>query len=317
MKILYWSASSVLVLLLLGCNKTEVVCSGEMSTATTIDLVKRTIAEGVNDDLQQAKFPIDKSKVSALLNTLAITLTDIRTSQKDPNSTKSFCKANLNVQFSSEIIADADKARKAVATPSIIDFVRENGLKFEANKLTGDFEYSVQPTDDGKKVYSEIIKVQQPIVVTKEIVATALVRSIFDAQQSKNVSGVGSIVASAKEKMETDTRNAEIATRNAQLSLENEKLNAEKATLELEKAKIAIKDANDQINIVWNSATKTQKDSALSDQRIWLKQRELDCKTKSTAQFPTDFTMQEATRLFCEAEVTRPRTEVLKRLFAS
>lgn len=323
-------------ILLNGCLKPEIKCSDEASTAVVLSLVKSILAEQIEEEVKQAKPPPDKSKISAFINDVTLSLSDVRTTKKDPNSTKSFCVADFNAQFSNNTITDADATRKFLNFPLTIDYVRQTGLKFEANRLVGSLEYSVQPTDDGKKVYSELTKTQLPLVATSEIVTSALLKTNFGINVAQQASQAASLIAVAKEKQELDIEAAKIeaqkieaataASASAAKSLadaktvqrekENEKNKSDKSQADLESAKLLLKDANDRLNVVWNAATKAQRDAALSNQRIWLKQRDFDCKAKSETAFPTDFTAQEALRLKCEAEVTLPREAELKKAFA-
>ena len=327
-------------MLLYGCLKSEIKCSDEASTTVTLSLVRSILAEQIEEEVKQAKPPPDKSKISAFINDITLSLGDVRTTKKDPNSTKSFCVADFNAQFLNNTITDADATRKFLNFPSTIDYVRQNGLKFEANKLVGSLEYSVQPTDDGKKVYSELIKTQLPLVATSEIVTSALLKTNFGINVAQQASQSSSLIAVAKAKGELDIEAAKVEAakveaqkidaataaasaaksfadaKTAQRDKENEKTKLDKNQAELESAKLLLKDANDRLNVVWNAATKAQRDGALSNQRIWLKQRDFDCKAKSETAFPTDFTAQEALRLRCEAEVTLPREAELKKAFA-
>ncbi|MTD33045.1 DUF1311 domain-containing protein [Paludibacterium sp. dN 18-1] len=41
-------------------------------------------------------------------------------------------------------------------------------------------------------------------------------------------------------------------------------------------------DANGAINLVWQSASKERRAQLLAEQRIWLKQRDLECKLKAS-----------------------------------
>lgn len=310
-----------------GCMQSEVKCSDEASTSVALSLVKDILSEQIESEIKQSKSVSDKSKINAFLNDTVMSLSDIRTSKKDPNSTKSFCVANFNAQFSNNTVSDADKTRKSLNFPSTIEYVRQNNLKFEANKLSGSLEYSVQPTDDGKKVYAELIKTQLPLSATAEIIASALLKSILEINAAQQASQTSSLVAAAKAKAELEMQNAKIDVeaaakaavemQTAQRDKELEKSKGEKSQVDLESAKILLKDANDRLNVVWNTATKAQREAALPNQRIWLKQRDFDCKTKSEALFPNDFTAQEARRLKCEAEVTLPREQELKKIFSS
>ena len=76
--------------------------------------------------------------------------------------------------------------------------------------------------------------------------------------------------------------------------------------------KDALEVANEQINIVWNGASKDIRSELLPEQKAWLKQREDDCSLKANSTETGDATKQDAIRDGCMAEMTNQRTEILR-----
>lgn len=81
----------------------------------------------------------------------------------------------------------------------------------------------------------------------------------------------------------------------------------------LERAKAGLKEANNQINIVWNAASPDFRKVLLAEQRTWLKQRDIECKLRATsASLETSDNDREVIRLQCEIDMTHQRTQTLK-----
>ncbi|ABM40069.1 lysozyme inhibitor LprI family protein [Polaromonas naphthalenivorans] len=300
--------SCILLSVLVGCAKNEASCSDETATSVARSLIASSLAEKIETEVKGTKKDVDTSAINALVAQFKISLGDIRTSKKDPNSSKVFCSATIGVQFSEAVIQDADKVRKSISYKPSTEFVRDSGLKFEAYKLIGDFEYSVQPTDDGKKVFAELQGNQKPLLIAAEIASSALLKTVVESAEALKASERDAAQAKIqqaeiqKQQSETEQRQAEEIQKT---------LRAKNASLQLEEAQLAITQANAKINVAWNAISKIEREAMLPEQRVWLKRRELDCKTKGVAEQATDLTAQETVRLLCEVEMTQKRTDYL------
>jgi hypothetical protein len=181
------------------------------------------------------------------------------------------------------------------------------GLKFEAGKTTDSIEYSAQPTDDGKKVYVESVKKNKSVEFVTEVIAANLIKPMLDAAETEK----------AKAREDADAQQAQQAKQQqeqqVQQAKEQQELQSQQVNLKLEKAQLDLKEANDQINVVWNAATSDFRKKMLPEQKTWLKQRELDCKLKAMSA-PSDNSTgeKELLRLNCETEMTTVRTNYVK-----
>lgn len=292
-------------LIVAGCqsddNKiTEVNCGDEITKSAMRSLVqdaleesvKKAVAEGVGREA----LPWDAAKFRALASSLAIDLTNVRTAKKDPNSTKRFCEAELRVVIPSDLSETADKVRKSLGYQNVASHAVALDIKYEAGTVSDDIEYSAQPTDDGKKVYVSTAKLNKSGVLLTSVLSANLLKSLIDAAEAKKVKD-----------QEDESARLVLAEQRKQ------DLEKEQSRLTLEKAQAGIKDANDQINAVWNAAPSEFRKTMLSEQRIWLKERDVDCKIKAAAAGEgIGEVAREVIRLDCETEMTALRTIYLK-----
>jgi len=130
-------------------------------------------------------------------------------------------------------------------------------------------------------------------------------------QSSPNLSQTTPAQNSTTEISEPSSVNVEQLTQNPQI-LEDFQIQKAKEELAKYKAKDALDEANKQINIVWNAATKNIRKKLLPEQKEWLNQRENNCGLKASNEEPNNIVLQETIKLSCMTTITNERTEVLK-----
>jgi uncharacterized protein YecT (DUF1311 family) len=95
-----------------------------------------------------------------------------------------------------------------------------------------------------------------------------------------------------------------------------ENAESDKAIAAKNQALVQLNEANKRINSVWNTTTQEIRNTLLSEQTQWLKQREEDCSLQATSEQPVDTVMQETVKLNCMATMDDHRTEELKQKIA-
>ena len=282
-------------IILSGCSSKEFTCGDPAALAPLKGLIEESLEEHTKKEIRAGGFEWDAAKARALTSKVTLAFTDVRTSKKDPSSTKLFCQATLNATIPSELIDTANQVRAAIGHKGLTHYANSLDLKFEAGKASHTIEYAAQPTDDGKKVFVESAKGNKVVVFVSELLVTNLVKPELDAAATQK--------AQAQEAAEAQK---------AQQEREQQALQAQQASLQLERAKAGLKEANNQINLVWNASPELRKE-LLAEQRTWLKQREIECKLRATsAALDASDNDREIIRLQCEIEMTQQRTQVLR-----
>jgi uncharacterized protein YecT (DUF1311 family) len=293
-------AISLLLLSLAACtSKPQVACNDEGSKSVIASILKDGLVKqitsafaGQNSDVG---FNIDSALIRATVEKISISIADVLTTKRDPNSTKQFCSSTLKLEVPADVVNNADATRSMLSlSNSHQDALRAN-VDFNANTVTAPLEYSIQPTDDGQKIYGSASQDNAAITFASTLVEQSLVKTMLEKKKAEQVQ------QQQQQALQAQQRQAEI---DLAQGAENQAA--------LVKAQADIKSANDAINVVWNAGSKEWRQSLLPEQRLWLAQRENECKLKALDTGAPDSAVFNTNRLTCEVDMTNARTEVLK-----
>lgn len=285
--------------LLSSCSKLEATCSGEDSLKLVSEIIsedaEKYLADQKRDDGSVIFSP---ASVRATLSKVSITIENIRTSKKDPNSTKVFCEGSLKISPTPEILKQADEARKESNLVTISDEAKNQLFEQSANAFVKAIEYTVQPTDDGKSVFVEVSTPKSFSVLLGEMVGFSILEPMIQAQK------VEKMQAEAAEKQQEEEQRIE-----SERLLNEQKKAQMEANLAMAKNENAL--ANQTINELWKEYPTDSKKIMLEAQRAWVKKKELDCKVEA-ASISTDESEKEIARLNCDTRATKSRVYELQ-----
>lgn len=272
-----------------GCGKTAVECSsGDAKAALEVAIregLEKAAIDKVKDDTGDQ--PISSSSIRAAVASIKLIIENIRTTKEDPNSTKRFCTGNLKIVFSAETLDSASKARELVNLSNVEKMAEDNDVEKGVDYLKSDLDYSVQPTDDGEKVFAEFEGSTSKLDVFGEVIVASLLKSHIEAQ-----------VKQGQEQADAERREQEAA------------LMAER-NANLEQANLAARSADQAINVIWQSLDADTRKGLLAQQRIWLKQRDASCKVQAI-QASADVSDRNVSELQCRARMTNERMNELQ-----
>ncbi len=279
-------------LILASCNRIGAVeCNNAAGQAVISSLLSDQIIQATRDQLGIAiNEPLtNEAKIKATVAQIKILIEDIRTTKKDEASSKRGCAATVKLVLPLNMIADAEKFHTNNQLQSISSLTDAVGLQRSADSYTHQLTYSVQPTDDKKKVYGEVEAFGPVANALGEIIAAHMVLPMVEANQQSEATAAA-----------------------AQQALLDQQTQAQsQADLELATAenKLAIQAYAE----VWKSLPDTVRAQNVEIQRAWAKKKTADCNIKAAETF-TDPLIKEAARLRCETEQTQGRVEELKGL---
>lgn len=281
-------------LALSGCGKSAVECSSTeakaaLETAIREGLEKSAIERVKAEDGSQ---PISTSSIRASIANIKLIIENIRTTKEDPNSTKRFCTGSLKIVFTPETLAAASRARELVNLSNVEKMADDANVEKGADYLKTDLDYNVQPTDDGKRVFAEFEDASSKLDVFGEVVAASLLKSQIEAQVSEN------------------QQQAEAAQKEQEAAL------GAARSANLEQANLAYKTAEQALNVMWQAIDSETKKGLLAQQRVWLKQRDANCKVEGI-QSSTDSAEQKLSELQCKANYNNERTSQLQNYVSS
>lgn len=284
-------------LLMSSCSAgTESACDGDAVTAALAGAIgKKAVGDARQEaNAADASAGITTSSLNAIFDDFKVELSDVRTVRDDPESTKLYCAARLAIVVPKEVLDKADSARSMSELDSLKDLANVQDVDLEGTKFRIDAEYSVQPTDDGKKLFAELDGGGQIVAVVKEVVLAAALE-----QHVRSV------------RAEADRESAAIAHEERLAEQAQEAANVEAAKANLAEAKATLDLANQRLNAVWASLPKSQRQQLLAVQRAWIARRTAECRANAAGS--SEFAeMREANRLTCEARMASDRADRLE-----
>lgn len=275
-----------------GCNQAPAItCASDDSKSVISSIVTDAIAKSAWAQLEDtaSETGTTEAKVRATVNQIKVQIEDIRTTKEDPNSTKRFCEGTMKVVVPLSVLTDAESARRAMDVSELKVLLEQVGLERSADTLSRQVNFSVQPTDDGKKIYGEVEAFDTQLEALGELVASHLVRPQVDAMLKA-------------EAMEAQALQQQI-----------EAASAAQNQADLELASAENKLATQTINELWRNLPEEIQTDLLPVQRAWIKKKTADCNIKA-AEASTDPVLKEAARLRCDTEVTRVRSSQLREI---
>ncbi len=278
---------------LAACDKVSTItgsgtkCDSDITKQIVVETFSKNVSDiastRIKELIETENVTVDMGKLRSTLQQITFNVTNVRTNNSDPNSKKKYCATDFIVNIPAQMIKDADAARAVYEENNIAQAAVLSDLSFENNHLKKEIEYFVQPTDDGKKVFVTLENPDALALFVRDIAIDSLLKA---ARQNA----------------------AEVAKQEEIKRVAEESAAAEEyQSVLLSEAQSNLDNANENLNLVWNSTTKEIRDQLLSEQRIWLKKRNLECKLESSnAENPEIF------RLNCETNMTNERTNELR-----
>lgn len=200
------------VFLTTGCDKVSKSFSAEDSCSS--EVAKKTIREMFVDAVEvsareenksNANDPsalrFDLAKIRATADGIGLALEDVITTKKDPNSTKKFCEAQLTLTIPSAVLGDANALRKDVGEGTIQNLAEDEGFRVDLEKFKSKISYSVQPTDSGDKLYTEV----EGFAKFTDLMSTTVK---YAALKALRVASQGGSTQKAQEKLQQESAEA-------------------------------------------------------------------------------------------------------------
>ena len=277
--------------LLSGCGAAATDCASQASRDVITSIVREQVEKAAEAELaaEDGTKLASASKIRATVAELKVLIEDIRTTKKDPDSTKRFCAGTARVVVPLAMIQDADQTRKLLEMSTVDNLLEQAGLKRSADSVTFDLEFSVQPTDKRDKIYGEVEGAAPMFTALGEIVGAHLAR--------REIEGASQAQA------------AEMAAAEAETAKQTEA--AQKADLDLATAENKL--ANQQINTLWKNLPEEARSQLLELQRAWVRKKTADCNIEASG-VSTEAMPKEAVRLRCDTRLTMERISELQSL---
>ncbi|MCA6295824.1 MAG: DUF1311 domain-containing protein [Phenylobacterium sp.] len=284
-------SAAALAALLSGCGVAGADCASEASQEVILSILREQVGKAAEADLEAEDGTrlAGSSRIGATVAELKMTLEDIRTTKKDPDSTKRFCAGTARIVAPLTMIQDADQTRKLLDMGDVDSLFEQAGLKRSADALSFDIEYSVQPTDKRDKIYGEVDGAGFQLTALGQLVGAHLARrEIEGATQAKAAQDAAAAAETARQVQA-----------------------AQQADLDLSAAENKL--AAQKINALWRALPDDTRSQLLELQRAWVRKKAADCDIEA-AGASAEAVPREAARLRCDTRMTLARFDELQSL---
>jgi uncharacterized protein YecT (DUF1311 family) len=291
----------MLPLILSSCsNAVDVECGGQATISAVEEMLQKSLEDSVRNQLDSEGSidGYDSSKLRSGTRQIKVVLEDVRTIKDDPDSSRKSCSARVELTLPNNVIEAADSARSLAGMSDVKKLAHQNRIERSGNKYGRELEYSIQPTDDGKKIIAETDEDSSLFTFLTELFSSYLL-----SEEVRNRA------------IEADKLAANEAREAKMLEEETESAIQENALANLNEAKVENRLAVQRINAIWGAIPKSTKSRLLDLQRAWIRKTTAQCKVEAagTSELSAD---REATRLRCETRAQVQRASQLER-FAS
>ena len=277
-------SAAAIAALLSGCGVAGADCASEASQQVILSILREQVGKAAEADLEAEDGTrlAGSSRIGATVAELKMTIEDIRTTKKDPDSTKRFCAGTARIVAPLTMIQDADQTRKLLDMGDVDSLFEQAGLKRSADALSFDIEYSVQPTDKRDKIYGEVDGAGFQLTALGQLVGAHLARrEIEGATQAKAAQDAAAAAETARQVQA-----------------------AQQADLDLSAAENKL--AAQKINALWRALPDDTRSQLLELQRAWVRKKAADCDIEA-AGASAEAVPREAARLRCDTRMTLAR----------
>jgi uncharacterized protein YecT (DUF1311 family) len=284
-------SAAAIAALLSGCGVAGADCASEASQQVILSILREQVGKAAEADLEAEDGTrlAGSSRIGATVAELEMTIEDIRTTKKDPDSTKRFCAGTARIVAPLTMIQDADQTRKLLDMGDVDSLFEQAGLKRSADALSFDIEYSVQPTDKRDKIYGEVEGAGFQLTALGQLVGAHLARrEIEGATQAKAAQDAAAAAETARQVQA-----------------------AQQADLDLSAAENKL--AAQKINALWRALPDDTRSQLLELQRAWVRKKAADCDIEA-AGASAEAVPREAARLRCDTRMTLARFDELQSL---
>lgn len=195
----------------------------------------------------------------------------------------------MSISFPDEVINGADDAMEIAGNTSVLQLAEQADIEQQANTFKLHVAYDVQPTDDGKKIFAKFSDDGGASGFTSAVIQAYLAR--MPLRQARQ----------------------EHATQAAISQQQQDAASQDQKQAALDEAEATRKLAIQSLNSVWEMLPAERRRSMFPIQRAWVRKKAAGCRLEA-AQFSTDPTERETTRLQCEARMDNGRAEELRPL---
>jgi len=279
-------------------------CGSDEAQKLIDQLVKEELEFAVQSDLDSQKElgSYDATELENAVSRIKLRLEDVRTSRDDPDSSRLACRATLVIDLPKAVESTANEALSMAEAGTVREIANRYKIKRRSGKFASEFDYFVQPTDDGDKLFAEMDDDAPALAFMGEVLGSYLLADEIRDQKIE------------ADKAEAEAKRAEREAREAEEAIEREAENAFNAegAAALKAAQVERELASESINAMWKAMSPAAKASIDKQHDAWVSQMNARCAAQAAG---TDkrASMRKARELSCQTTYVKNCTNILRR----
>lgn len=292
------------VILLGGCTGSSVSDCGSEEAQKLVDQVfKEELEYMIQNELDAQKElgSYDITELDDAVKRLNISLADVRTSRDDPDSERSSCRASLTLELPDKVEKEANEVRSMAEMGTVRDLANRYKMKRRGSSYSTDFDYFIQPTDDGKKMFAEMDEDSTAFKFISETLASYL---LADEIREVKIAEDQAVAEELREQREQEREEQ-------QQEREYDQAVAAEGAAALNAAKVERDLASEKINAVWTAMPKSSQDQIEDLHSAWVQQMKARCKAQAAGSDERS-TMRQARELACQTRYVRQCASTLE-----
>ncbi len=300
---------TALLLVVTGCDglpfgSTQTECGSEDAQKLIDDLLKEELEFSIQNqlDAQKELGSYDATELENAVKRIKIALSDVRTSRDDPDSDRFACRATLSLELPDQVESKANEVRSMAEMGTVRELANRYKMKRSGGTYSTDFDYFIQPTDDGKKLFAEMDDDAPALAFLGEVLASYLLAD--EIREEK----IAEDMAMAEE--ERAVREAEMAEK--QMEAEMDAAFRAEGDAALNSAKVQRDLASDRINAVWMAMPDGARRDLDKLHSAWVKEMKARCASEA-AGTDTRAAMRQSRELQCQTRQVRSCASTLER----
>ena len=279
-------------------------CGSDEAQKQIDELLKEELEFAIQSDLDSKKElgSYDATELEDAVKRIKIKLEDVRTSRDDPDSSRMSCRATLAVDLPKAVESDANEALAMAELGSVREIANRYKIKRRGGKYASDFDYFIQPTDDGSKLLAEIDDDARSLEFLGEVLASYLLADEIREEKIEADKALAEEQRQEREAIEAEQAMEREAT---------QAFNAEGAAA-LNAAQVERKLASESINAIWDAMPQGAQSDIEKLHDAWVGQMKARCAAQAAG---TDqrASMRKASELQCQTNLVRSCANTLRR----
>ena len=191
---------SLMCVVLAGCSggglggSNEVGCAVPAGEEALRTQLQQAAVSLLRDDRNADGSPLFSSgTIEAAVDSIGVSLSNHRTTRDADKSKRVDCQAQLTFSIPSDRLNQTTQGLQGLIPGALDGLADRAGYRHEANTLSSEVRYALQPTDDGKAIYAELEQAEHHAQVLQQLAAGWLIKPLLDQRGQVGINAADAV----------------------------------------------------------------------------------------------------------------------------